>query len=192
MTLKEDIERATGLAEELGEALPALEKGAWAVAEDASATLAGALGRLGSNEWTGLADTTRGAITVRTATAKGLRSTGGDAVEADTVYEVRLWCPCGGPEPGVLAHELRWLNGSGCAEIRVYDTLATAPGAVRARADEGAPLEDCWYRRSAYLQHRGAGRADEIAEMTALEVFTEEPAYGNTVFVDELFTGKWA
>jgi hypothetical protein len=27
--------------------------------------------------------------------------------------------------------------------------------------------------------------------MTALEVFTREPVYGNTVFTDEILTGRW-
>ena len=97
----------------------------------------------------------------------------------------------------MAAHELRWLNGSGCAEIRVY-TSPRADGApagagtgAREAAPPGLPPESCWYRRNRYLEHRSASRSGAAGRMTALEVFTREPVYGNTVFTDEILTGRW-
>ena len=84
----------------------------------------------------------------------------------------------------MLAHELRWLNGTGSAEV----TLRGADDDDRA----GAPEEErCWYRPNDYLQH-SADETDarNMPIMTSVEVFTEAD-YGNTVFVDELMTGKW-
>ena len=70
-------------------------------------------------------------------------------------------------------------------------------GGLRRRGSEsaaqaGAPEEErCWYRPNDYLQH-SADKADarNMPIMTSVEVFTEAD-YGNTVFVDELMTGKW-
>lgn len=195
----QDIRQARDLAQELGRSgdLPALEEGAWGVEVDEAATLDHVLGRLGTGEWTGLAFTTRGTHVLRTVAPDGLRDTAGAVVERDTVYELRLWQPDGGPEPGVAAHELRWLNGSGCAEIRVY-TSSRADGApagagtgAREAAPPGLPPESCWYRRNRYLEHRSASRSGAASRMTALEVFTREPVYGNTVFTDEILTGRW-
>lgn len=195
----QDIRQARDLAQELGRSgdLPALEEGAWGVEVDEAATLDHVLGRLGTGEWTGLAFTTRGTHVLGTVTPDGLRDTAGAVVERDTVYELRLWQPDGGPEPGVAAHELRWLNGSGCAEIRVY-TSSGADGApagagtgAREAAPPGLPPESCWYRRNRYLEHRSASRSGAAGRMTALEVFTREPVYGNTVFTDEILTGRW-
>jgi len=78
-------------------------------------------------------------------------------------------------EDGVLAHELRWLNGSGAAEIVVGASREGLPGG-----------SDCWVRDNSYLQH---GEKGDV--MTSIEVFTVEETYGNTVFADELMTGRW-
>ena len=90
----------------------------------------------------------------------------------------------GGEGDDVLAHELRWLNGTGSAEV----TLRGADGGGRAAAPEE---ERCWYRPNDYLQH-SADETDarNMPIMTSVEVFTEAD-YGNTVFVDELMTGEW-
>ena len=108
---------------------------------------------------------------------------------------------------GVLAREIRWLNGSGCAEVvveRLRDGEKHDP-AVREKAeddgtnkDNGAKpiLQRCWYRVNEYLQHgadiSGKDKLDETDIMRSIEVFVEEPKFGNTVFADELMTGRWA
>lgn len=108
---------------------------------------------------------------------------------------------------GVLAHEIRWLNGNGCAEVvveRLRDGEKHDP-AVREKAeddgtnkDNGAKpiLQRCWYRVNEYLQHgadiSGKDKLDETDIMRSIEVFVEEPEFGNTVFADELMSGRWA
>lgn len=107
---------------------------------------------------------------------------------------------------GVLAHEIRWLNGSGCAEIvveRLREGEEHDP-TVRERAEDDGTNKDngakpipqrCWYRVNEYLQHgadiSGKEKLDETDIMRSVEVFVEEPKFGNTVFADELMTGRW-
>ena len=144
-------------------------------------------------EMNGVAYTTSGAYSVRRAGASGLTTLiekDGQAgsreqeIDLDTVYELRLLrvmdkkTDDGGNvagEDGVLAHELRWLNGSGAAEIVVDASREGLPGG-----------SDCWVRDNSYLQH---GEKGDV--MTSIEVFTVEETYGNTVFTDELMTGRW-
>ncbi len=122
---------------------------------------------------------------------------------------------------GVLAREVRWLNGSGCAEIvveRLREGEEHDP-TVREKAEGNGTNEDngaktlrqgCWYRVNEYLQHgadiSGKKELDETDVMRSVEVFVveskfgdeepefskEEPKFGNTVFADELMTGRWA
>ena len=115
---------------------------------------------------------------------------------------------------GVLAREIRWLNGSGCAEI-VVERLRegeehdpTVPEKAEddgTKKDNGAKMlrQGCWYRVNEYLQHgadiSGKKELDETDIMRSIEVFVEEPEFskeepkfGNTVFADELMTGRWA
>ena len=151
--------------------------------EDLGAAL-GRVGRLGANV-RGIAYTTAGARALRSACDGVLRATDGE-VPCETVYELRLWSVIakGGEGDDVLAHELRWLNGTGSAEV----ALRGADDDDRADAPEE---ERCWYRPNDYLQH-SADKADarNIPIMTSVEVFAEAD-YGNTVFVDELMTGEW-
>lgn len=122
---------------------------------------------------------------------------------------------------GVLAREIRWLNGSGCAEI-VVERLREGEDhdpTVREKAEDGRTNKDngaktlrqgCWCRVNEYLQH-GADisseeKLDETDIMRSIEIFVEEskfgdeepefskeePKFGNTVFADELMTGRWA
>mgnify|MGYP006961133446 CR=1 FL=1 len=115
---------------------------------------------------------------------------------------------------GVLAREIRWLNGSGCAEI-IVERLREGEDhdpTVREKAEDDGTNKDngaktlhqgCWYRVNKYLQH-GADisseeKLDETDIMRSIEVFVvepefsnEEPKFGNTVFADELMTGRWA
>ncbi len=107
---------------------------------------------------------------------------------------------------GVLAREIRWLNGSGCAEI-VVERLREGEeheATVRERAEDDGTNKDngakpipqrCWCRENKYLQHgadiSGKEKLDETDIMRSVEVFVEEPEFGNTVFADELMTGRW-
>ncbi len=168
--------------------MPDLKPAVWttdiARAEDLGAAL-GRVGRLGANV-RGIAYTTAGARALGSACDGVLRATDGE-VPCETVYELRLWSVIaqnGGGGDGVLARELRWLNGTGSAEIAVLRADGAGDGAAT-----GA--EACWYRPNAYLQH-GDGEKDprEMPAMESIEVFIEAE-YGNTVFVDELMTGEW-
>lgn len=115
---------------------------------------------------------------------------------------------------GVLAHEIRWLNGNGCAEIVVEglrDGEKHDPTVPEKAEDDGTNKDNgaktlrqgCWYRVNEYLQHgadiSGKKELDETDIMRSVEVFVvepefskEEPKFGNTVFADELMTGRWA
>lgn len=153
--------------------------------EDLGAAL-GRVGRLGANV-RGIAYTTAGARALRSACDGVLRATDGE-VKRETVYELRLWSVIAkdrGGDDGVLARELRWLNGTGSAEVAVLRADSVEDGAAT-----GA--EACWYRLNAYLQH-GDSEKDprKMPAMESIEVFIIEDKYGNTVFVDELMTGEW-
>ena len=169
--------------------MPDLKPAVWttdvAPDEDLGAAL-GRVGRLGANV-RGIAYTTAGARALRSACDGVLRATDGE-VPCETVYELRLWSVIaqdGGGGDGELARELRWLNGTGSAEVAVLRADGAGDGAAT-----GA--EDCWYRPNAYLQH-GDSEKDprKMPAMESIEVFIIEDEYGNTVFVDELMTGEW-
>ena len=166
--------------------MPDLEPAVWttdiAQDEDLGAAL-GRVGRLGANVQ-GIAYTTAGARALQSACDGVLRATDGK-VRRETVYELRLWSVIaqdGGGDDGVLARELRWLNGTGSAEVAVLRADGVGDGAAT-----GA--EDCWYRPNAYLQHGDSEK--DPREMRSIEVFIIEDKYGNTVFVDELMRGEW-
>lgn len=169
--------------------MPDLKPAVWttdiAPDEDLGAAL-GRVGRLGANV-RGIAYTTAGARALRSACDGVLRATDGE-VPCETVYELRLWSVIaqdGGGGDGVLARELRWLNGTGSAEVAVLRADGVGDGAAT-----GA--EACWYRPNAYLQHSDSERDPrEMPAMESIEVFIIEDEYGNTVFVDELMTGEW-
>ena len=167
--------------------MPGLKPGAWTVDvaqdEDLEAAL-GRAGRLGANVQ-GIAYTTAGARALQSVSGQSLCDTGDHKVPLDTVYELRLWAVTrrDGEDDGVLARELRWLNGSGSAEVAVLRTDGVRDGTASA--------EGCWYRPNAYLQHDDSKKdPSKMPKMTSIEVFAEAE-YGNTVFVDELMTGKW-
>ena len=166
--------------------MPDLEPAMWttdiAQDEDLGAAL-GRVGRLGANVQ-GIAYTMAGARALQSVCDGVLHATDAE-VRRETVYELRLWSVIakdGDGGDGVLARELRWLNGTGSAEVAVLRADGVGDGAAT-----GA--EDCWYRPNAYLQH-GDGEKDP-REMRSIEVFIIEDEYGNTVFVDELMTGEW-
>ena len=169
--------------------MPDLKPAVWttdvAPDEDLGAAL-GRVRRLGANV-RGIAYTTAGARALRSVCDGVLRATDGE-VPCETVYELRLWSVIakdGGGGDGVLAREMRWLNGTGSAEVAVLRADGVGDGAAT-----GA--EACWYRPNAYLQHSDSERDPrEMPAMESIEVFIIEDEYGNTVFVDELMTGEW-
>lgn len=157
--------------------LPPLMEGSWTTSAHTAPEVR-AMIEQAEDEWVGLALTTHGAVAVRRARGASLTATDGSEVDLGTVFELRLWAPDSKRARGVLAHEARWLNGSGGATTTVFDnpTAGEAP---------------CWTRSNEYLQHNTRERPEGPLTMTAVEVFIEEPGYSNTVFVDEFFTGRW-
>ena len=163
-----------------------LRRGRWTVRD--AGDLQRVIARAAESEaqWQGIAYTTTGARALRSISEGTLLGTDGEQVQHDTVYELRLWSVIakGGEGDDVLAHELRWLNGTGSADV-------TLRGIDDGGRDDAPEKERCWYRPNDYLQHSGDETdARNMPIMTSVEVFTEAE-YGNTVFVDELMTGKW-
>lgn len=125
------------------------------------------------------------------------------------IFELRLWVPAKLPdepaEGDVLAHEFRWVNGVGAVELKLTANTSEAAS----EGTESASVSG-WFHKVSYLQHKSsATRKEESAPdtstgqteqdeqhaattpMTALEFIQEEDKYGNTVVVDQLFTGEW-
>lgn len=125
------------------------------------------------------------------------------------IFELRLWVPAKLPdepaEGDVLAHEFRWVNGVGAVELKLTANTSEAAS----EGTESASVSG-WFHKASYLQHKSsATRKEESAPdtstgqteqdeqhaattpMTALEFIQEEDKYGNTVVVDQLFTGEW-
>ena len=125
------------------------------------------------------------------------------------VFELRLWVPVKLPnEPAegqVLSHEFRWVNGVGAVEL----TLTSGRPKTSSEGTESAPVGG-WFNKVSYLQHKSASSSDrdstseptsgqteqdeqhaDAKPMTAVE-FIQEEKYGNTVVVEQLFTGKWS
>ena len=126
------------------------------------------------------------------------------------LFELRLWVPVKLPdepaEGDVLAHECRWVNGVGAVELTLTSGRPKAPS----EGTESAPVGG-WFHKVSYLQHKSAATSKEEStpdtstgqtkqgkqdtatnDMSALEFIQEEDKYGNTVVVDQLFTGEWA
>ena len=165
-----------------------LKEGRWTVRDAGNLQRVIARAAESETEWQGIAYTTAGARALRSISEGELLGTDGEQIKHNTVYELRLWSVIakGGEDDDVLAHEIRWLNGTGSADVIlrwVDDNDQT----------DVPKDEHCWYRPNDYLQH-SANKTDEceckIPIMTSVEVFTEVD-YGNTVFVDELMTGEW-
>ena len=125
------------------------------------------------------------------------------------IFELRLWVPVKLPdepaEGDVLAHEYRWVNGVGAVEL----TLTSGRPKVSSEVTESVSVSG-WFHKASYLQHKSAATSKEESapdtstrqtqqekqdtatnEMSAVEVIQEEDKYGNTVVVDQLFTGEW-
>lgn len=126
------------------------------------------------------------------------------------VFELRLWVPVKLPnEPAegqVLSHEFRWVNGVGAVAL----TLTAGTDSSQSSGRKGSG-DRGWVHAVQYLQHVTSSRSttkpttdsldnesDQSGEgtttghMTTLEFIQEEDKYGNTVVVDQLFTGEWA
>ena len=125
------------------------------------------------------------------------------------VFELRLWVPtlqAQNPADGdVLAHEFRWVNGMDAVELRVTaGTDSSQSSGSKGSGDRG------WVYAVQYLAHvpsssstanpgtnstdnesNQSGGSTGASHMTALEFIQEEDKYGNTVVVDQLFTGRW-
>lgn len=125
------------------------------------------------------------------------------------VFELHLWVPITLPnEPAegtVLAREYRWINGVGAVELRVTaGTDSSQSSGSKGSGDRG------WAHAVQYLQHvpssrstahpgtdstdsesNQSGGSTGASHMTTLEFIQEEDKYGNTVVIDQLFTGKW-
>ena len=125
------------------------------------------------------------------------------------VFELRLWIPVKLPdepsEGDVVAREFRWVNGVGAVELRLAaGTGSSQPSGNEDSGDRG------WVHAMQYLAHipssrstakpapvstynksNQSGEGTRASHMTALEFIQEEDKYGNTVVVDQLFTGKW-
>ncbi|EJN53115.1 hypothetical protein HMPREF1138_0838 [Actinomyces sp. ICM58] len=133
----------------------------------------------------------------------------GREFDPTNVFELRLWVPVKLPdEPAggaVLAHEYRWVNGVGAVEL----TLTAARPEAPSKDTEPASVSG-WFHKVSYLQHKSAASSDrdstseptsgqteqdeqhaDAKPMTAVE-FIQEEKYGNTVVVEQLFTGKWS
>lgn len=129
--------------------------------------------------------------------------------EPTKVYELRLWIPVKLPdepaEGDVLARECRWVNGVGAVELRV--TAGTGSSQPSGSKDSGVTG---WVHAVQYLEHVPSSRStanpgtdptdnesnqtgggNGVSHITALEFIQAEDKYGNTVVVDQLFTGKW-
>lgn len=126
------------------------------------------------------------------------------------VFELRLWVPVKLPdeptEGDVLAREYRWVNGVGTIELGV--TAGTGSSQPSGSKESGVTG---WLHAVQYLEHVPSSRSTAnpgtdsndnesnqtgggtgASHMTALEFIQEEDKYGNTVVVDQLFTGRWS
>ncbi|MDO4900534.1 hypothetical protein [Actinomyces sp.] len=169
-----------------------LRRGRLAETSCGDGTLAGVLAKATAGSWQGIAYTTAGACSLREVHGEAanarLRNTDGSDVDLGTIYELRLWYVGTGSDDSLLARELRWLNGTGGVEVTVRREAGDVDDGRAAHGESGRP---CWYRHNSYLQHGASAPFKGSDTMTSIEVFIEEAAYGNTVFVDEFMTGRW-
>lgn len=121
-------------------------------------------------------------------------------------YEIRIWQVIGSNNAdSTLAHEFRWVNGVGAIEL----TLTKGTANAASEDPEPKPISG-WFHKVSYLQHQSAEGSDADSssdasaqtgeskentatkQMTAVEFIQQEDKYGNTVVVDQLFTGRWS
>lgn len=121
-------------------------------------------------------------------------------------YAIRLWRVIGSDNAdSTLAHEFRWVNDVGTVEL----TLTRDAPEAASEGSESKPVSG-WFHEVSYLQHKSGENSDTdtslepttgqeeqdqehaaTKQMTAVEFIQEEDKYGNTVVVDQLFTGEW-
>jgi hypothetical protein len=126
----------------------------------------------------------------------------------ERTYEIRFWQVIGDNNADLtLAHEFRWVNGVGAVELMLTEVT---PKASSEGSESGKPCVSGWAHKVSYLQHESttSNNADSASEpttgqeeqdqahtttkpMTAVEFIREEDKFGNTVVVDQLFTGDW-
>ena len=134
----------------------------------------------------------------------------GQEFDPTKLFELRLWVPVKLPdepaEGDVLAHEYRWVNGVGAVEL----TLTSGRPKTSSEVTESVSVSG-WFHKVSYLQHKSAATSKEKSapdtntdqpkqgkkdtptnNMSTLEFIQEEDKYGNTVVVDQLFTGRWS
>lgn len=128
-----------------------------------------------------------------------------DCFDILQVYEARIWrITNDNGEDATLAHEFRWVNGVSAVEL----TLTANTTKASEGSESGKPYVSGWANKVSYLHHESAAsdNADSASEattgqeedqahaakkpMTAVEFIREEDKYGNTVVVDQLFTGE--
>jgi len=133
----------------------------------------------------------------------------GQEFDPTKLFELRLWVPVKLPdepaEGDVLAREYRWVNGVGAVELGV--TAGT--GSSQPSGSKGSGVTG-WVHAVQYLEHVPSSRSTSnpgtdstdnesnqtgegtgASHMAALEFIQAEDKYGNTVVVDQLFTGRW-
>lgn len=131
-----------------------------------------------------------------------------DGFDISQVYEARIWrVTTDIEEDATLAHEFRWVNGVNAVELTL--TANTAKASSK-EPESGKPYVSGWANKVSYLHHESSGSGDtdsapehtsgraeqdeqhaKTKQMTAVEFIREEDKYGNTVVVDQLFTGEW-
>ena len=113
-----------------------------------------------------------------------------DGLDISQVYEARI----------------RWVNGVGAVELTLTTNTAKASSEG---SESGTPCVSGWAHKVSYLQHESTASGDAdftsdptsgqeeenqqratTKQMTAVEFIREEDKYGNTVVVDQLFTGE--
>ena len=129
-----------------------------------------------------------------------------DGFDMARVYEARIWRVIdANRDDAALAHEFRWVNGVGAVEL----TLTRGAHNAASEGSEPAPVGG-WFHEVRYLKHTSTANNNEKSDtdandsqtepsqedtatnnMKAVEFIHEEDKYGNTVVVDQLFTGEW-
>ena len=131
-----------------------------------------------------------------------------DGFDISLVYEARIWRVINNNgDDATLAHEFRWVNGVGAVELMLTEVT---PMASSEGSESGKSCVSGWAHKVSYLQHESttSNNADSASEpttgqeeqdqahtttkpMTAVEFIRKEDKFGNTVVVDQLFTGDW-
>lgn len=168
------------------------------IIDNATALAAHIDAKFAAHEFVGIVWTTNG--THRVLDAKS------SSFDDSHTYEIRFWRGISSDNTdSTLAHEFRWVNGVGAVEL----TLTADTSEAASEGTESASVSG-WAHKVSYLQHAssGSGDTDSASEptygqteqdeqqaatkpMTAVEFIREEDKYGNTVVVDQLFTGRW-